>query len=363
MERLPLETQTLYAELLEQLTALETRRSIGRVPGCFVTKIVKDETYYYFQYSDPGGALRQRYVGKRTPVLDKVIARFQDEKKHSEADVAHIQRLCAQLRAGNALVTDAAPGRVLKAFAESGVFHLGGVLVGTHAFTVLGNLLGVRWTHQAIKTQDIDIAGASRLEIAVPDIQADVPKTLESLEMGFLPVPALNRKHPSTSFKVRGMALRVDILTPSRKSAEHSPLMLSRFNVAAQPLPYLDYLIADYTPGALINGGGVLVNAPNPARFAFHKLIVSQARDIATQSKTDKDLGQAAQIFSVLAENRPGDLTLAWEDLEHRGESWIKRIAAAMQVLARRYPAEHRQLTEAVRSIAARLARTKKSSR
>lgn len=362
MERLPLETQTLYAELLEQLTALETRRSIGRVPGCFVAKIVKDETYYYFQYSDPGGTLRQRYVGKRTPVLDKVIARFQGEKKQTEADVAHIQRLCAQLRAGDALVTDAAPGRVLKAFAESGVFHLGGVLVGTYAFTVLGNLLGVRWTHQAIKTHDIDIAGASRLEIAVPDIQADVPKTLDSLEMGFLPVPALNRKHPSTSFKVRGTALRVDILTPSRKSAEHSPLMLSRLNVAAQPLPYLDYLIAGYTPGALINGGGVLVNVPNPARFAFHKLIVSQSRDIATQSKADKDLEQAAQIFSVLTENRPGDVSLAWEDLEHRGEGWIKRTAAAMHVLARRYAAEHRQLIEAVPAMTSRLARAKKSS-
>jgi len=363
MDRLPLETQTLYAELLEQLTALETRRSIGRVPGCFVTKTVKGETYYYFQHSDPGGVLRQRYVGKRTPALEKVLARFQEEKKRFQTDAAHIQRLCAQLRAGGALVTDSTSGRVLKAFAESGVFHLGGVLVGTHAFTVLGNLLGVRWTHHAIKTQDIDIASASGLQIAVPDLQADVPKTLESLEMGFLPVPSLDPKHPSTSFKVRGAALRVDLLTPARGPAEHAPIVIGRFNVAAQPLLFLDYLIAHYESASLINGGGVLVHVPNPARFAFHKLIVSQSRGVAAHSKAGKDLEQAAQIFSVLAEDRPGDLLLAWEDLEHRGKRWVKQIISPMRVLAQRHPAEHRKLTEAIPAIAERLAAAKKSSR
>jgi hypothetical protein len=38
MTRLPLETQTLYAELLEQLTALEAQRAIGYLTGCFTLK-------------------------------------------------------------------------------------------------------------------------------------------------------------------------------------------------------------------------------------------------------------------------------------------------------------------------------------
>jgi hypothetical protein len=41
MNRLPLETQTLYAELVEQLTALEAQRAIGHLPGCFTLKTVK----------------------------------------------------------------------------------------------------------------------------------------------------------------------------------------------------------------------------------------------------------------------------------------------------------------------------------
>lgn len=38
MKRLPLETQTLYTELVEQLTAIEAQRAIGHLPGCFTLK-------------------------------------------------------------------------------------------------------------------------------------------------------------------------------------------------------------------------------------------------------------------------------------------------------------------------------------
>ena len=55
MERLPLETQTLYAEMMEQLIALEAQRSIGHASGCFTTKVIKGTPYYYFQYLEPGG--------------------------------------------------------------------------------------------------------------------------------------------------------------------------------------------------------------------------------------------------------------------------------------------------------------------
>jgi len=41
MNRLPLETLTLYAELVEQLTVLEAQRAIGHLPGCFTLKTVK----------------------------------------------------------------------------------------------------------------------------------------------------------------------------------------------------------------------------------------------------------------------------------------------------------------------------------
>ena len=46
MEKLPLETQTLYAQMMETLLALEAHRSIGLLTGCFTTKTVKGLLYY-----------------------------------------------------------------------------------------------------------------------------------------------------------------------------------------------------------------------------------------------------------------------------------------------------------------------------
>lgn len=336
-----METQTLYAELMEQLIVLEAHRSIGRLSGCFTTKVVKGTTYYYFQYSDPGGIPRQVYIGKKIPSLEKVVERFLTEREAFKPDLDHIQRLCAQLRAGGALIMDTPSAGVLKAFARSGVFHLNAVLVGTHAFTVLGNLLGARWRSSAAKTQDVDIASELVMRIAVPNIQADIPQILERLEMGFLPVPPFNPKNPSTSFKVRGKPLRVDFLIPVVKANERKPVFISRFNVAAQPLRFLDYLIENPEQGAVINGSGILVNIPTPARFAFHKLIVSQEREATMHAKVEKDIIQAAQVFSVLAEERPGDLLLAWDEVKRRGKGWVKRISVGLSIMEKRHRAEY----------------------
>jgi len=45
LQRLRLETQTLYAELLEHLLGVHAGRSIGLLPGIFTRKVVKGETY------------------------------------------------------------------------------------------------------------------------------------------------------------------------------------------------------------------------------------------------------------------------------------------------------------------------------
>jgi hypothetical protein len=39
------------------------------------------------------------------------------------------------------------------------------------------------------------------------------PEALDQLRMGFLPVPQLRHVNPSTSFKIRGKQLTVDLLT------------------------------------------------------------------------------------------------------------------------------------------------------
>jgi len=349
MEHLSLETQTLYAQLMETLLATEAQRSIGRLSGCFTTKTVKGLPYCYFQYSDPGGFLRQVYLGRRDVVLERVIENFISEREAFKLDTEHLQRLCAQLRAGGALATDMASSRVLKALAESGVFQMGAVLVGTHAFIVLGNLLGVKWTGSSLRTQDLDIGTEASMSIGIPHIDADIPDVLERLEMGFLPVPPLNPKHPSTSFKVRGKSLRVDLLTPQRRRKETGPTVVSRFKAAAQPLPYLDYLIEGFERGAVVNGGGILVNVPSPARFGIHKLIVAGERGAGVHTKMEKDLLQAAQVLALLVEERPGDVLVAYDEIKRRGKRWKTRISSGLSRLKNLYPDEHKQIAAFLR--------------
>jgi hypothetical protein len=343
MDRLSLQVQTAYAELVERLTAADAQRAMGATAGTFVRKAIKGQDYYYFQRADPGGIV-QRYVGRRTPALDRVVRRFAEGRSLAVQERADIERLCALLRAGGALTTESPSVRVLAALADGAVFRLGGVLVGTHAFVVLGNLLGVRWDSAGLRTDDVDIAGERVLAIAVPALRADVPALLESLEMGFLPLPGLSPREPSTSFKVRGRALRVDLLTPSTRR-EEKPVRIPRFGTAAQPLPYLDYLLEEQRAGAIIGGSGVLVNVPDPARFALHKLLVSRVRPVSRQSKADKDLDQAAQLIRVLGEDRPGDLRLAWRGLR-RG--WSRMVRPGLKALEQRHAEAGRALLREV---------------
>jgi len=349
VERQPLVIQTLYAELMEQMLALEAGRSIGNAEGCFTTKTIKGEAYVYFQHSDPGGRKRQIYLGKKGPSLERVMERFSADREAVKQDQSEVKRLCALLRTGGAMTTNNTSARVLRAFAQSGLFRLGAVLVGTHAFTSLGNLLGVKWAHSALQTQDVDIAGESRMGIAFPHAKADVPFVLDQLEMGFLPIPSFKPGQPSTSFKVRGRSLRVDFLTPATGSRNRGPVHIPRFSVAAQPLSFLDFLIETPEHGVIIDGGGVLVQVPSPARFALHKLIICAERGVTGHTKIEKDLLQVSQLVQILAEDRPGDLVFSWEMASSKGKGWQRRLDRGMSLLNHRHPEVHALLRDTMR--------------
>jgi hypothetical protein len=221
---------------------------------------------------------------------------------------------------------------VIKALADAGLFGSGAVLVGTHAFVVMGNLLGVAWAGAGMMTQDVDLAAPRVLEVASPGVSADLPAVVDSLEMGFLPVPGLDRKSPSTSFKVRGQALRIDLLTPAPPRPS-GPVSIPRFAAAAEPLKFLDYLIENPVRAAIVSGDPVLVFVPDPARFALHKLITASVRPSALSAKQHKDRAQAANLLEVLVEDRPGDVALAAEALVAKGKGWVKRVRAELRHL------------------------------
>jgi hypothetical protein len=330
--RQPQEIQTLFAELSERLAAHEAARSFSSLRGSFARKVIAGSTYWYFKTSETPSGQREYSVGPDTPATRSVIEAHRKGRLEAAEVESAIARLCAMLRQGGALLTDTVSAKVISGLASAGVFRLGAVLVGTHAFIALGNVLGVRW-QSGLRTEDIDILARPRLEVAIDPVEADLPATLESLNLGFLPVPGLDARKPETSFKVRGKTLRVDLLTPARGRRTGAPVRIPRLKASAQPLEFLDYLLEAPVPVPVINGGATMVRIPDPARFALHKLIVSVDRSIAFQSKAGKDRQQAGEMIEVLLQDRPGDIELAVESINRRSQGWRNKLRSGLDRL------------------------------
>ncbi len=60
---LSLTAQTAYAQLLESALSAEHRRTVADISGSFAAKTVRGQKFWYFQYTEPAGILRQVYVG------------------------------------------------------------------------------------------------------------------------------------------------------------------------------------------------------------------------------------------------------------------------------------------------------------
>jgi hypothetical protein len=332
MRPLSPETQTLYAELLERLRAFEATRSFASLPGSFTRKHVKQADYWYFKTSVGPSGQKEFFVGPDTPEIKAIMEAYSADRPEAELASAQIDRLCAMLRHGGAQTIDTPSARVISGLASAGIFRLDAVLVGTNAYVAIGNALGVQWS-SGLRTQDIDLAAPRILELAVQQQEADLPKALDSLNMGFLPIPGFDPREPATSFHVRGKAMRVDLLTPAAGRRTGKPVRIERFKAAAQPLEFLHYILESTLQGAIINGGATLVNLPDPARFAIHKLVVAGLRPVAFQSKSVKDRQQAAELIEALYSERRGDLTIAVEALNRETKGWRVRARRAVAKL------------------------------
>lgn len=338
---LSLTARTLYAELRELALALGASEHMGDTPGSVVRKALKGVDYLYYQYRDLDGCTRQAYLGADNAATQVLLARLTARATDRAEDLGHLDELRAAFVAAGGGIMEHGPMRVLLGFADAGVLQPGqgqAVLVGTHAFNVLGNLLGVRWASQ-MQTQDIDLAGETDLDLAVRNPGVSAPDVLEQLGMGFLPLPTLDPRAPSTSFKVRGQAMRVDLLAPLVGKPGAGPVFVPAFKAMAQPLRFLDYLLQEPVPAVATGRRSLaLVNVPAPERFALHKLLVSESREAIFATKAEKDRLQAMQLLEVLIEEAPDGIENAWADLVMRGKGWSDKLHRALRKCEKSYP-------------------------
>ena len=80
-----------------------------------------------------------------------------------------------------------------------------------------------------------------------------------------------------------------------------------------------------------VYGSGVLVQAPQPAQRAVHKLIVAQSQE-AGSAKRQKDLDQTRALIEALRQTEPFAIEGAPEDARRRGRrGWGDRIDRSLR--------------------------------
>lgn len=335
MKRLDDTTGLLYSELLQQC-AIHLPIDTGI---SYTTKTVSGNKYIYLQYT-VGSRKKEISLGPNSEALQAKIAEQKERRAQAKEDIAGRERLVAMAIKGGAIGPSATEARVIEALARSGVFLAGGVLIGSHAFSVYGNMLGVQWPKAAMKTQDVDVAAAEeRIPVAVSKNARPLLEVLQEADLGFHGVPALDNRKPSTSYTIRGKAFLVDMLTPMVGKPRSEPVYLKQLNTYAEPLRFLDYLIEGSVPAVIVARAGILVNVPDPARFALHKLVVSVRRGTHHAMKSRKDVMQASQLLEVLIEERPGEIILAIDAALEMPDKFMSQLKNGAEQL----PAELRE--------------------
>tara|TARA_R110002096_G_scaffold17196_1_gene59421 strand:+ start:931 stop:1959 length:1029 start_codon:yes stop_codon:yes gene_type:complete len=310
----------------------------------FKSKKINGKRYWYL-YKSIGKTRREHYLGEETTAL---LDRIDDEKAlwQSNVDDRGLRTSLVNMLIGggmSALSRD--EGKVLTLLERNGVFLAGAALVGTLAFRAYSNMLGVSWPSDA-GTQDVDIAADNQYLLAVPRPKAPVNLGQLILDsgLGFIEVPTLNPKQPSTSFRIRNRDFRVDVLAPMRGRETARPIKLEPFGTYATPLRHLDYLLEDIQPAVLLYGHGIMINVPAPGRFAVHKCVISQKRGSTAAARIRKDLSQAEQMFQALLELRPSDIALALRAAQERDAAFQDKIQAGLDLLNDEVKTEVRKL-------------------
>jgi len=325
--RLPLTVQTAYADLLGRLQE-DALLELGGTP------VLRERggRKYWYSVQRLADYTLERYLGPDTDDVRARVERAQqvgEDLKQRDKQRGRLARMC---REGGLPRVDAQTGKVLSALSKAGIFRLRGVLVGTHAFRCYPGLLGVEMPEAYAVTEDIDVAAFHSVSIALDD-RLD-PALSEALQRigPFTARPSMHQQ--PTAWRDHESGVLVELLTPNEGPDREEPVELPALGAHALPLRFLDYLIHEPAQAAVLYRSGVLVNVPQPARYAIHKLIVATRRVSSAAAKARKDTEQSAALIRVLAEDRPDELEDAFSEARGRGPSWREALKRG----ARRLP-------------------------
>jgi hypothetical protein len=273
------------------------------------------------------------YVGPNSARVQKLIAEFMAGKAPGL-----LQPLVRSATALGVAPVNEKHFQIIRQLSHYGFFKAGGLLIGTHAFIAMANMLGVRWVG-GDKTLDVDLAHAGRnVSVALPaNMKLSVHDALTSLEMGLLPIREFSGKTSAQYRNPKDPELRIDFVTSLSRGAGN--VQMSQLGLALAPLKFMEFSLIQTTQAVLMGrSDACIVNIPAPERYAIHKLIVFGERPIAERTKAIKDIEQAAAIFKWLLDTQQSDLIAqAWDDAWNRGPVWQKRLKQGWAALYERH--------------------------
>jgi hypothetical protein len=332
-QELSMGAQTSYAELVDQTRSHELEALAG-LKGAFNRRTIRGHRYVYFGYRDIDGKQRMAYVGPDDERVGALISRFEQ--------VRAPKRLAPLAQASQALgcmATLPKHFRIIKQLSSYGFFRAGGVLIGTHAFIAMGNLLGVKWV-SGNRTLDVDFADAGRnVSLALPaDLKLSVHDAITSLELGLLPITEFSGKTGAQFRNPSDPELRLDFLTPETRTGK--TVVIEELGLALEPLKFIEFSLEGATQGAVLSReGACMANLPAPERYAVHKLVVYGERPAAERVKANKDLEQAAALAQWHLRNGQAEqFNGAWRDALGRGKGWRSRAVQGRDALLARHP-------------------------
>lgn len=322
--------QTAYAQVFDAAFISSINQRSIELSGGFSTKTVKGKVYHYYQYRDLTGKVVQEYLGPNSDRVNSLIDRVKTGKVVQE-NLQKLSRSAISLGCHDVVSKHFKP---IIRLAEYGFFKGGGILVGTHAFIAMGNMLGIDFG-DALLTHDIDFAHPGKnISIALnPGFSIDTAKAIESLEMGMVPISGVNGKLGATYLDPENPSYRFDFLT-SKISEDDAPIEVPGITAALQPLKFMEFSMQDPVQAVVLSQEGcVLVNIPKPEYYAIHKLIISGERQVSEQMKSNKDLRQASILIEYYAANRYEDLFNVVQDARRRGTGWRERMDRGIESL------------------------------
>jgi hypothetical protein len=323
----------LYSDL-ERYALSQKQVFVGTAGSVIQRQNASGFPFYAHQYYDGEGKKREKYLAG--PAGDPIPDTAADDLRTRIRELKDLVPSLRMLGREGFQLADAATYATAASLHNHGFFAAGGFLIGSHAYGVVLNRLGIRAA--AYTTEDIDVARGERLRFETPPRHSFLDM-LKGSGIEFTEVPQLDHKQPSTSFKRRGRSsFQVDLLAPS--SEETYPIIrVVELQAHATGLPYLAYLLAESQFGAfLAREGCCAVRVPLPERLAIHKLIVSALRRTRDE-KAQRDRAQAVVLCAALAELHPGALESAIEQIPRRAlKCFRSALTTVRESLERRHP-------------------------